>query len=140
MLTLNAKKWFTLFLSLSLLQYSKRYFMFHLKTDNLWKIRFLKTWDNLSLQFNSILQLTDNVEIITKKTFNNFFREFIERSGARLVSIPDAIYDSDLIIVAVPKDFYKVTKPLIHYCFCLIIYLKLICAYNFNSSSNRAAK
>jgi hypothetical protein len=110
------------------------------KTDNLWKVRIRITWNQLSLQFNSIIQLTVNVEIITKIFFFNFFREFIERSGARLVSIPDAIYDSDLIIVAVPKDFYKVTKPFIHYCFCLIIYLKLICAYNFNSSSNRAAK
>ena len=101
------------------------------KTDNLWKIRILKTWNHLSLQFNSI-QLT--VEIITKKTFNNFFREFIERSGARLVSIPDAIYDSDLIIVAVPKDFYKVTKTFVHHSFCLIICLKLICAYKINWS------
>jgi hypothetical protein len=39
-----------------------------------------------------------------------FFREFVERSGAQLTTIPDAIFDSDIVIVAVPKDFYKVSK------------------------------
>ena len=37
------------------------------------------------------------------------FREFIERTGAKLTNIPDAVLNSDVVIVAVSKEFYKVS-------------------------------
>ena len=36
-------------------------------------------------------------------------REFIERTGAKLTNIPDAVLNSDVVIVAVSKEFYKVS-------------------------------
>jgi hypothetical protein len=32
----------------------------------------------------------------------------VESVGARLTTVPDAVYNSDVVIVAVAKEFYKV--------------------------------
>jgi predicted dinucleotide-binding enzyme len=38
--------------------------------------------------------------------FVNFSREFIESVGAHLTTVEDAVVGSDLVVVAIPKDFY----------------------------------
>jgi hypothetical protein len=41
-----------------------------------------------------------------------FYREFIERTGAHVTTVQKALWDSDLVIIAVPKDYYKVQSNL----------------------------
>jgi len=45
------------------------------------------------------------LQIPNGSTFS--FREFIESVGAELTTISEAITSSDLVIVAIPKDFYN---------------------------------